>query len=105
MMSDSVTIVETKKDPRRVEAGKKGAEVRKMKAELRRKEAEAVKKENDELKSITMVEDTNVYKNYIPLCITIFVVGFAGLYMFKPVKKETPIEIPQKKEIDPFEFN
>ena len=79
------------KDPRRVAAGKKGAEARKRNAELRRKETDTIKKENMELKSITRDDDdvqtnnsqnVNIYKNYIPLCITIGVVGI-GLYMYK----------------------
>lgn len=102
------------KDPRRVSAGKKGAEARKRNAELRRKETETIKKENMELKSITRDDEVsspnsqniNIYKNYIPLCITVGVVGI-GLYMYKSkqVVPQQPAPIIQQKEIDPFEFN
>ena len=122
MMSDSVTIVE--KDPRRVAAGKKGVEVRKMKAELRRKEADRMKTENMELKSVQEPlqitkdepvhksdnsQNINIYKNYMPLCITIGVVGL-GLYMYKSniLGKQPQVQTVQKqtkKEIDIFEFN
>ena len=118
-MSDSEvvneTVKETKtKDPRRVAAGKKGAEARKRNAELRRKETDTIKKENMELKSITKdddvqtnkqsSQDVNVYKNYIPLCIAVGVVGI-GLYMYKSKQVAPPAPIIQQKEIDPFEFN
>lgn len=117
-MSDS-EVVKTK-DPRRVAAGKKGAEARKRNAELRRKETDTIKKENMELKSITKDDEVsspnsqniNIYKNYIPLCITIGVVGL-GLYMYKstsnkPIQTYTPpveTHMQKKKEIDIFEFD
>ena len=118
-MSDS-EVVKTK-DPRRVSAGKKGAEARKRNAELRRKETDTIKKENMELKSITKDDEVgspmqnsqniNIYKNYIPLCITVGVVGI-GLYMYKSKQvvpqqpmMQQPAPIIQQKEIDPFEFN
>ena len=41
-------VIKTK-NPKRVSAGKKGAEAKKMKAELKRKEMEAMKKENIQL--------------------------------------------------------
>ena len=44
------------KDPKRVAAGKKGAEAKKIKAELKRKEEELLKKENIEIK-ITKDDD------------------------------------------------
>ena len=118
-MSEVNETVKTK-DPRRVSAGKKGAEARKRNAELRRKETETIKKENMELKSITRDDDDvqtnkqsiNIYQNYIPLCITVGVVGL-GLYMYKstsnkPIKTYTPpveTHMQKEKEIDPFEFN
>ena len=102
------------KNPKRVSAGKKGAEAKKMKAELKRKEVEAMKKENMKLKSITKDDDKvthafddkvthevkevqqqrpqppyiDIYKNYIPLCL-ILVVGL-GLYMYKS-KQVAPV--------------
>ena len=107
--------IETKpKDPKRVAAGKKGAEAKKMKAELKRKETETMKKENMELKHVTkepiykkdVVVHQNIYKNYIPLCFVIGVVGL-GLYVYKSSStsvKEVVKPPPPQKEIDPFEF-
>ena len=100
-------------NPKRVSAGKKGAEAKKMKAELKRKEMEAMKKENIQLKSITKDDDevkevqrVNIYKNYIPLCL-IGVVGL-GLYMYKSKQVAPVVQKPaptiRQKEIDPFEF-
>ena len=96
----AVDIVDKKqkKNPKRVAAGKKGAEARKLKAELRRKEADSLKTENVTLKSITIVDDTppvvvsqetsqegiKVYKNYIPLCILVAGVAGLGFYLFRP---------------------
>ena len=111
---------EIKKNPKRVSAGKKGAEAKKMRAELKRKEVEAMKKENMKLKSITKDDDKVthaldydkvtyevkevqqqrphfIYKNYIPLCL-ILVVGF-GLYMYtfqKTDKSEQVAPVVQK---------
>lgn len=122
-MSDSDKAeVKKQKNLKRVEAGRKGAEARKRNSELRRKETETIKKENMELKSITKDDEEvknppnsqniNIYKNYIPICITIGVVGL-GLYMYKsttnkPIQTYTPpveIHVQKEKEIDPFEFN
>ena len=101
-------VIKTK-NPKRVSAGKKGAEAKKMKAELKRKEMEAMKKENIQLKSITKDDDevkevqrVNIYKNYIPLCL-IGVFGL-GLYMYKskqvaPVVQKPAPTIRQKKSI------
>lgn len=108
---------EKTKNPKRVAAGKRGAEAKKMKSELRRKETELLKKENIELKvpkQITKddddVDDTlpkHIYKNYIPLCL-IGAVGL-GLYMYKskqvtPMIQKQPMIHGVKKEIDSFEF-
>lgn len=101
---------EATKNPKRVSAGKKGAEAKKMKSELKRKEMETIKKENIQLKSITKdddeVKEVQRVNIYIPLCI-IGVVGL-GLYMYKskqvaPMIQQQPMI--QKKEIDPFVFN
>ena len=116
-MSEVNETVKTK-DPRRVAAGKKGAEARKRNAELRRKETETIKKENMELKQITKddaepkkddVINQNIYKNYIPLCFVITVFGI-GLYVYKSSSTtksviEKVVQPPQQKEFDPFEFN
>ncbi|CAC5424886.1 unnamed protein product [Mytilus coruscus] len=45
------------KDPKRVAAGKKGAEAKKMKAELRKKEEEKLKKENAKFKMASEKSD------------------------------------------------
>lgn len=112
-------VIKTK-NPKRVSAGKKGAEAKRLKAELKRKEMEAMKKENIQLKSITKDDDevSNIvrddvkkvkevqYKNYIPLCIVGVIVGL-GLYIYNK-KQVTPAPLAptkQQKEIDPFEFN
>ena len=138
MTSEIVQSPSKTKDPKRVAAGKKGVEAKKLKAELKRKEAELLKKEIMELKSkqikkeevpeplqITKDDDNeplhneqplnvNIYKNYIPLCISIVVVGL-GLYVYnsnlkldkQPEQKQhTPVApIQKQKEVDPFEFN
>ena len=124
MMSDTEVNEVKTKNPKRVAAGKKGVEVRKMKAELRRKEADRMKTENMELKSVQEPlqitkdepvhksdnsQNINIYKNYMPLCITIGVVGL-GLYMYKSniLGKQPQVQTVQKqtkKEIDIFEFN
>jgi flagellar basal body-associated protein FliL len=56
-------------------------------------------------------QDINIYKNYIPLCITVGVVGI-GLYVYKSKQvvsqqpmMQQPAPIIQQKEIDQFEFN
>lgn len=115
------------KDPKRVAAGKKGAEVRIRNAELRKKEVEKLKKENSKIKQITKDSDTETdyesnehipsvekhssslvdYK-FVPFSISI--VGL-GLFFYnqskKPERMIKEITKPekQKKEIDPFEFN
>ena len=121
---------EKPKNPKRVAAGKKGVEARKLKAELKRKESELLKKENMELKQITkdsdddafqiekkdddafQIQKINVYKNYIPLCLTIVAVGL-GYYFLKINKtKNQSVSYDEKKEdkinkkekYDPFEF-
>ena len=128
-VNDKIEVV---KNPKRVSAGKKGAEAKKIKAELKRKEAELLRKENVKLKQITkddnedleITKDDNdelkikVYKNYLPLCIVVAGLGFV-LYVYKSKNKQPPKENKQvirppkensydphvNKEIDPFEFN
>ena len=129
LVSDPITI--KTKNPRRVAAGKKGAEAKKMKADLKRKETEAMKKElqskEQSSKSELQItkdegEDSNTkydnnevkYKNYIPLYCLIGVVGI-GLYMYKskqvsqtvtPVQQQTVLPVQQNKSecIDKFAF-
>jgi hypothetical protein len=97
-------INENDKNPKRVSAGKKGAEAKKIKNELKRKEMDKIKKENMELKSITKDDEPskiNVYKNYIPLCL-VGIVGI-GVYLYMHAPKQVKIKEdikPKKKEID-----
>ena len=104
----NVTKGANAKNPKRVAAGKKGAEAKKIKNELKRKETESIKKENMELKSITKddtksTNDINIYKNYIPLCFVIGVVGVAGLYMYKSIQHKPEVRMLPVKH-DPFEI-
>ena len=114
-------IVAKVKNPKRVAAGKKGIEAKKLKAELKRKEEELLKKENMELKQITKDSDDdaklkdsgeqkiNVYKNYIPLCLSSIVVVGLGFYFYQKKNKSKIVEPPKivehkKEEYDPFKF-
>ena len=123
-----------KKNPRRVEAGKKGAEAKRIRALLRKKELEEIKEENQRLHMKEPV--LSVTKEPVPLpehsgrpgiklpalWISAGIIGSIGLivasYFFrrKPIKPR-PIKKPVEKpgnlpgnlagnlpEIDPFEF-
>ena len=90
------------KDPKRVAAGKKGAEAKRMKAELRKKEEEKLKKENakfkmasekNDLPQITKDSDTETDYESNPLVekhsdslvdykFVLFSVGIVGLGLF-----------------------
>ena len=119
------------KDPKRVAAGKRGAEARTRNAELRKKETEKLKKENLKIKQsndtpqITKDSETDEPKETclppvekrssypVDYKFVLFFVGVVGLgwYIYSQNKnperimlsKEEPKK--QKKEIDPFEFN
>jgi hypothetical protein len=125
-ISEQVERLKTK-NPKRVSAGRKGAEAKKIKSELKKKEMETIRKENVELKNKSITKDTdrheagynhnddksneipqkiNIYKNYIPLCL-VGVVGL-GLYFYQKPKQAVPIKqqpMIQKKENDIFELN
>ena len=92
-----------------------------MKAALKRKELEEIKEENQRLKNknnestepkesitkdehaeITEVPEIKIYKNYLPLCVTVALIGL-GFYFMKPKQKKT-VPAKKEKEIDPFEF-
>ena len=122
-MSENITIVKAEdkktKNPKRVSAGKKGAEAKKMKAELKRKEMETMKKENIQLseklerspiKSITKDDDEVTRENQYKIFICLIGVVGLGIYMYKfkqvaPIKKAQNASTKfEKKEIDPFEF-
>ncbi len=128
-MNSEEKTKEGNKNPKRVAAGRKGVEAKKLKAVLKRKEVELLKKENIELKQITKDSDDsedskleikddndfqtqkiNVYKNYMPLCLSIGVIGL-GYYFFKIDKTENKsVSYDEKKDVskikkyDPFEF-
>ena len=105
------------KNPKRVAAGKKGAEARwkRMQAQqvpAEQKEApvaqETVTKVTREPQETESTLKVNVYKNYIPLC-AVLVVGI-GIYMSynKPVPiqaKQVTQPSPQQSTPDPFEMN
>ena len=101
------------KNPKRVAAGKKGAEARwkRMQAPAEQKEApveqETVTKVTREPQETESTLKVNVFKNYIPLC-AVLVVGI-GIYMLynKPVSIQAKqvTQIPQQSTPDPFEMN
>ena len=101
------------KNPKRVAAGKKGAEARWKRAQTPTEqketpvEQETVTKVTREPQEIESTLKVNVYKNYIPLC-AVLVVGI-GIFMLynKPVPATQVIQPPQqtKPVIDPFEMN
>jgi hypothetical protein len=119
MMSDTEQVkseTEVKprqKNPKRVEAGKKGAEARRLK-----------KAQQDTVQSSPITEITktveepisekpvkiNVYKNYLP--IGLIVIAGLGLcmYKYKPVSQvnkqvdKVVIQLEQQEEHDPFDF-
>ena len=119
MKSEEIEIIEPKekakvKNPRRVAAGRKGAEARIRNTEQRKKELDSVKKENINLKitkddndenneknNLQTIKDNNKNKrNYIPIFIIIGCISGIGLYAYKykRVKQEKPIkqEIQEK---------
>ena len=105
------------KNPKRIAAGKKGAEARwkRMQAQQVPAEQNEAPVEQETVTKVTRVpqetESTlkvNVYKNYIPLC-AVLVVGI-GIYMSynKPVPiqaKQVTQPPPQQSTPDPFEMN
>ena len=119
------------KDPKRVAAGKRGAEARTRNAELRKKETEKLKKENLKIKQsndtpqITKESETDEAKETclppaeqrssypVDYKLALFSIGIAGMgwYIYSQSKKPERIMLgkeepkKQKKEIDPFEFN
>lgn len=96
---------EKQKDPKRVAAGKKGAEIKKLKNEMKKKENEKYKFET----SITRPEEEETkinYEQYLPYLIG---GGVGIIYLFFYMNKKSVIikkeEKPTKKEeIDPFEI-
>ena len=108
--SQSEIPIEVKpKNPKRVEAGKKGAEARRLK-----KMQQPVTKVTTPIvdcptseKPIENPIKINVYKTYLPACLTM--IGIAGLMLYvyknKPVQKVSEVvETDAQSEHDPFEF-
>ena len=101
--SQSEIPIEVKpKNPKRIEAGKKGAEARRLK---KMHVMEVTKPE-----STAPVENPikiNVYKTYLPVCVVM--IGIAVLYMYKnkPVQQvervNEAVETDTKQD-DPFDF-
>ena len=64
------------------------------------------KDDNDD--ALQTNKQNSQYKNYIPLCISIVVVGL-GLYVYKSKQVAPVVQNPapmiRQKQIDPFEFN
>ena len=95
------------KNPKRVAAGKKGAEARRKKKQVDQapQEVPQVTKVVREPQEMEPTLKVNVYKNYLPLCA---VLG-TGIFMLynKPVPATQVIQPPQqtKPVIDPFEMN
>ena len=104
--SQSEIPIEVKpKNPKRVEAGKKGAEARRLKKmhvmEVTKPESTAPEK------PIETSSKINVYTTYLPACLTM--IGIAGLMLYvyknKPVQKVSEVvETDAQSEHDPFEF-
>ena len=87
------------KNPKRVEAGKKGAEARRLKKMqvMEVKKPESTTPEENPIK-------INIYKTYLPACVV--VIGIAALYMYrnKPVQQVNEAAETDTKQYDPFEF-
>ena len=105
--SQSEIPIEIKpKNPKRVEAGKKGAEARRLKR-MKQPVMEITKPESTTPEKL-VEKPINVYKTYLPACVVIL--GIAVLYMYrnKPVQQvNEPINEPietDTKQYDPFEF-
>lgn len=110
MMSDieQVKTEEPKiKNPKRVAAGKKGAEARKL------KQMQVTEVTKPESTTPEKPEEKKMNTHYLPACVVIL--GIAALYMYrnKPVQQvnepvqnvNEPIETGSKQEqYDPFEF-
>ena len=98
------------KNPKRVAAGKKGAEARwkkKQQVDQAPQEVPQVTKVVREPQEIEPTLKVNVYKKYLPLCVVlVFGIGIFMLYN-KPVPATQVIQPPQqpKPVIDPFEMN
>ena len=101
--SEITTKPEVKpKNPKRIEAGKKGAEARRLKKmhvmEVTKPESTAPEEKPNKI---------NVYKTYLPVCVVM--IGIAVLYMYKnkPVQQVERVNEAVEtdtKQNDPFDF-
>ena len=111
MENQEQTVEQQKqKNPKRVEAGKKGAEARRLKKEAKLREEAAKPVEDNPEPSVHPVlkvtkeqpllsEQTTSknYQNYIPICAIVLIIGF--YFMNKP--KEGSPEV-QEPKVDPW---
>ena len=94
------------KNPKRVEAGKKGAEARRLK-KMQQPVTKVTTPSPTSEKPIENPIKINVYKTYLPACLTM--IGIAGLMLYvyknKPVQKVSEVvETDAQSEHDRFEF-
>ena len=107
--NEEMKIIEPKekmKNPKRVAAGRKGAEARIRNAEQRKKEIETIRKENINLKITKDDDDEKMnlptekdfeynFKDYIPVFI---IVGLSGIGLYFYTKKQEKLEKPKRSE-------
>ena len=82
------------KNPKRVEAGKKGAAARKAKRLLQDANQDAA----NQITKITIDEEEpeikiNVYKNYIPPCLVLLGIAGLGLYTYNKKSATQPVAV------------
>ena len=97
------------KNPKRIEAGKKGAAARKAKRLL-----QDVTNQNaaNQITKITIGEEEpekikiNVYKNYIPPCLVLLGIAGLGLYIYSKKSATQPVAVQPVHVApkDPFDF-
>ena len=103
------------KNPKRIEAGKKGAAARKAKRQDAQDAAkqDVAKQDENEITKITIGEEEpekikiNVYKNYIPPCLVLLGIAGLGLYIYNKKSATQPVAVqpvPAVAPKDPFDF-
>lgn len=99
------------KNPKRVAAGKKGAEARRKKALKTLQEPDLPVRVTKELPAHEPEIKVNVYKNYVPLCAALIMAVGIGLYLTygktetpKAPKLAVPAPVSATHAIDPFEM-
>lgn len=103
------------KNPKRVEAGKKGAAARKTKKAQEVEITKITKDTQEEPVATQHLEEVQitVYKNYIPLCaVVVGIVGLGLYYKYRTAKQPVASHVAkhvstakQKEDYDPFIFN